>query len=297
MKRILIVGSGDVARRALPWLTARFRVFAVVRREDERASLRRLGAVPLLADLDQPATLRRLAGIADFVLHFAPPPAKGDDDPRTRRILAVLQRGQSVAQGLVYISTTGVYGDCEGAMVSETRPLSARTGRAVRRVAAEARLRRFGRHNGCRVVLLRAPGIYAPERLSLGRLLRGDPVLQEDDDVFTNHIHADDLARVACFAIFRGKHNRAYNVCDNSHLKMGDYFDLIARIFGLAPPPRVSRAEAQSALSSATLSFMSESRRLVNRRMHDELRVNLRYPDVREGLMAARATIKLVEEE
>lgn len=297
MKRILVVGSGDVARRALPWLTARFRVFAVVRQEGERGALRRLGAVPVLADLDQPASLRRLAGIADVVLHFAPPPAKGADDPRTRSLLAVLQRGRSVAQRLVYISTTGVYGDCRGELVSEARPTSAGTPRAQRRVAAETRLRRFGLRSGCRVSLLRAPGIYAAERLSLERLRRGDPVLVDGDDVYTNHIHADDLAHAACLAIFRGKPNRAYNVCDNSHLKMGDYFDLMAQIFDLPCPPRVARAEGQAALSPATLSFMSESRRLVNRRMLKELRIRLRYPDIREGLLAARAQIKHVEEE
>ena len=297
MKRILIVGSGDVARRALPWLTTRFRVFAVVRREAEREPLRRLGAVPVLADLDQPASLHRLAGIADFVLHFAPPPAAGRGDPRTRDLLAVLRRRWSVAQRLVYISTTGVYGDCGGALVSETRPLAPSTPRAVRRVAAEAQLRDFGRRGGCRVSILRAPGIYAADRLSLERLRRGDPVLAEADDVYTNHIHADDLARVACLAIFRARPNRAYNVCDNSHMKMGDYFDLMAATFDLPRPPRVTRVEAQRTLPATTMSFMSESRRLSNRRLREELRARLRYPDIGEGLRAARTHATVTEEE
>ena len=287
MKRILIVGSGDVARRALPWLVRRFRVFALVRQPEAAVELRALGAVPVVGDLDDRQSLRRLAGIADAVLHFAPPPQTGHGDPRMARLLATLAGRSSLPQGVVYISTTGVYGDCAGGRVDETRPCRAQTARGRRRVDAERRLRAFGRRNQVRVALLRAPGIYAADRLPLERLRRGDPVLAADEDVHTNHIHAEDLARIACLALFRAGPGRAYNASDDSGLRMGEYFDAVAERFGLARPPRMARAEIVHHLSPLTLSFMSESRRLDNRRLKRELRLRLRYPTVADGLRAA----------
>ena len=289
MKRILIVGSGDVAQRALPWLTRRFRVYALVRQPEAAAALRTAGALPLIGDLDDRSSLRRLAGLADAILHFAPPPASGEGDPRTKRLLAALGGGKSLPQGVVYISTTGVYGDCGGEQVSETRPLRATTARARRRVDAEARLRRFGRRCGVRVAILRAPGIYAGDRLPLERLRRGDPVLAADEDVHTNHIHAEDLARLACIALLRAPAGRVYNASDDSGLRMGAYFDAVADAFGLPRPERLSRAAIASRLSPLTLSFMSESRRLDNRRIKRELRVRFAYPTIADGLRAALA--------
>ncbi|KIN89392.1 MULTISPECIES: SDR family oxidoreductase [Thauera] len=291
MKRILIVGSGDVARRALPWLVRRFRVFALVRQPEAAAELRALGAVPVAGDLDDRRSLRRLAGIADAVLHFAPPPQTGEGDPRMARLLAALVGRSSLPQGVVYISTTGVYGDCAGVRVDETRPCRAQTARGRRRVDAERRLRAFGRRNRVRVALLRAPGIYAADRLPLERLRRGDPVLAADEDVHTNHIHAEDLARIACLALFRAGPGRAYNASDDSGLRMGEYFDAVAERFGLARPPRMARAEIVRHLSPLALSFMSESRRLDNRRLKRELRLHLRYPTVADGLRAATVPV------
>ena len=288
MKRILIVGSGDVALRALPWLTRRFRVFALTRRSDASAALRAAGAIPLVADLDDRRSLLRLAGLADAVLHFAPPPTAGEGDPRTRRLLAALAAAPGLPQRVIYISTTGVYGDCAGAHIDETRPCRAHTARAQRRVDAERQLRAFGRRNAVSVAILRAPGIYAADRLPLDRLQRGDPVLSAADDVYTNHIHADDLARLACLALFRAPAGRVYNASDDSQLRMGDYFDAVADAFDLPRPPRLGRAEIATQLSPMTLSFMSESRQLDNRRLKRELRTTLRYPTIAAGLAAAQ---------
>ena len=256
-------------------------------------ALRALGAVPLLGDLDQPATLGRLGGLADAVLHLAPPPGQGADDPRTRALLRALARGGRVRR-LVYASTSGVYGDCGGARFDETRAVDAATDRALRRVDAEAQLRWFGRRTGARVTVLRIPGIYAADRPGghpRERLVRGTPVLAADDDVYTNHIHADDLARACVAALHRGAPQRVLHASDDSELKMGDYFDLAADLCGLPRPPRITRTEAAQQLSPMLLSFMSESRRLDNRRLKRELRLRLRYPTVREGLVAGLATL------
>lgn len=291
MKRLLIVGSGDVARRAIPWLARRFKVYALTRSAENAAALRAAGAHPLIGDLDDRRSLRRLAGIADRVLHFAPPPGTGELDTRTAHLLAALASGRSLPQRLVYISTTGVYGDCGGTWVDEVRRCRPATARARRRLDAEQRLRRFGRDRGVAVSVLRAPGIYAADRLPVARLQRGEPVLTAAQDVHTNHIHADDLARLSCMALFRGGAGRVYNAVDGSDFKMGDYFDFAADLFGLPRPARLEREALAARVSPMALSFLSESRRLSNRRVLAELRLRLLYPSVREGLLAARDTV------
>lgn len=268
-------------RRALPVLTRRWQVTALVRSIDP--ALRAQGVKQIRGDLDQPASLRRLAGIADAVLHSAPPPSEGAGDPRTKLLLATLARARSLPRHLVYISTSGVYGPCGGAVVRESRPCAASTARARRRVAAESLLRR----SGVRISILRAPGIYAADRLPLERVRRGDPVLNADEDVFTNHIHAEDLAAACVAALERGGANRAYNICDDSAERMGDWFDKLADAFQLPRPPRASREEVKTRLSPMLLSFMSESRRLDNTRMKRELKLKLRYPTVDAGIEAA----------
>ncbi|MBV8658564.1 MAG: SDR family NAD(P)-dependent oxidoreductase [Burkholderiales bacterium] len=274
--RLLIVGCGDVMRRALPWLTRRFRVYALSRSAATAADLRALGVVPITGDLDQPHTLRRLAGLATYVLHSAPPPAAGADDPRTRRLLAALSNTGILPRGVVYISTSGVYGDCQGNWVAETRPLQAESDRARRRVAAEACMRKFGGHHA-RVSILRAPGIYAADRLPVDRLRAGTPALIDADDGYSNHIHADDLAYAACLALFRGRHNRVYNVNDDCQWKMGEWFDRVADTYGLPRPARLAREAMQQAVSPALWSFMRESRRLDNTRLKRELGMRLQY--------------------
>ena len=287
MKRILVVGAGDVAGRAIPWLAQRFTVFALARNSDAHGRLRALGALPLAGDLDDRGSLDRLGGIADAVLHCAPPPRHGFDDPRTKHLLAALGCARSLPQRIVYISTTGVYGDCAGARIDETQPLAPTTERARRRVAAETRLRAFSARTGVALNILRAPGIYAATRLPLERLKRGDPVLRPEDDVFTNHIHADDLARMVCLALFRGGPGRVYNAVDGSEMRMSEYFDLVARRFGLPLAPRVRRAELAERLSPMALSFLSESRRISGARALRELRLRLTYPTVEKALAAA----------
>ncbi len=271
-------------RRALPVLTRRWRVYALVRNLDD--ALRAFGVRQIRGDLDQPATLLRLTGLAQAVLHSAPPPPEGDGDPRTRRLLAALARSRSLPRRLVYISTSGVYGNRHGARVAETCPPRATTPRARRRVAAEQSLRAAGRR-GLPVSILRAPGIYAADRLPLERLRRGDPVLLREEDSYTNHIHAEDLAAACCAALERGRSNRSYNICDDSEIRMGDWFDMLADAYHLPRPPRITRTEAQTRLPPMLLSFLNESRRLDNTRMKRELKLKLRYPTVADGIAAA----------
>ena len=290
--RVLVVGCGDVGLRLARELVPRVRVLALTSSPQRVPELRSRGLLPLLGDLDRPDTLRRLAGLADRVVHLAPPPGEpGAEWWRDRRTQALLRalRLRPAPAAVVYASTTGVYGDCEGALVGEERRLQPHTPRAQRRVDAERQLRAFGRGSGTRTSVLRIPGIYAPDRAGgtpRERLLKGTPVLRAEDDVYTNHIHADDLARALAAALWRGRPQRTYNASDDSALKMGDYFDLAADLYGLPRPPRLPRATAQEQLPLMLLSFMGESRLLDNTRLKRELGVRLRYPTVREGLAA-----------
>ena len=252
--------------------------------------MRAQGITPLLGNLHDAASLARLAGLATRVLHLAPPPTVGaraeKQDPRTRALVRALMR-RSLPLTFVYGSTSGVYGDRQGQWVDETATLAPQTARAGRRVDAEASVRSLGRMAGLRATVLRIPGIYAPDReggTPVTRLQRGTPVLRDEDDVFTNHIHADDLARACARALWCARPQRVVNVCDDTDLKMGAYFDAAADLYGLPRPVRVSRAEAVERLPAMALSFMSESRRLHNSRMKAELGLRLRYPTVAEGL-------------
>ena len=295
---LLIIGCGDVGLRVLKLLSAAWTVRVLTSSPERLPQLRAAGALPLLGNLDEPSTLGRLGALADHVLHLAPPPGNGSADLRTAHLLRALARGGRCSH-LVYASTTGVYGDCGGAWVDETRTPNPETDRARRRVDAEARVRHFGRHSGCRVSILRIPGIYALDREGgdpRERVRRGSPVLQPADDVYTNHIHADDLARACIRALVAGLPHRALNVCDDSDLRMGDYFDLVADLWSLPRPPRVSRELAKATLPPMMMSFMSESRRLRNDRMKAELRLALRYPTVREGLAPGPHTAHLDEQ-
>ena len=285
---LLIVGCGDIGVRVLRLLRGRWRLLALTSSPARFDELRVAGAVPILGDLDRPATLARLGRLADAVVHLAPPPGQGAGDPRTAALVAALARGGRT-RCLVYGSTSGVYGDAGGARFDETRAVSPGTDRARRRVAAEAHVRAYGRACGVRVSILRIPGIYASDRAGghpRERLARGTPVLAPQDDVYTNHIHADDLARACVAALYRGLSQRVVHASDDTELTMGGYFELAARLCGLPAPPRITREEAARSLSPMLMSFMSESRRLDNRRLKRELRLRLRYPTVEDGLRA-----------
>jgi nucleoside-diphosphate-sugar epimerase len=267
MQRLLIVGFGDIARRAAPRLESRFQLSRLTRSEG--------------ADLDRPETLR-IEG-ADAVLHLAPPPRAGDADSRTANLLAALGKARILPARLVYVSTSGVYGDCGGALVDESRPVAPATSRARRRVDAERQLAAWSKDRGVALVILRAPGIYAADRLPLERLRAGTPVLAAADDVYTNHIHAEDLAAACVRALEPDAPEGTYNASDDSRIRMGDWMDLVADRHGLARPPRLARAQFKDLNE-----FMQESRQLDNRRLKETLGLRLRYPTVQEGVPHAR---------
>ena len=325
--RVLIVGCGDVGMRCVELLRPRAHIFALTTQAARCAELRAAGTTPLVGDLDVRRSLKRLAGLAPTVLHLAPPQKTGEDDRRTRALLAALTSprvrpargavtpvvpvarlrraraawmeretthivpdgGGRLARSraplrIVYASTTGVYGDCGGAWIDETREVRPASARARRRVSAEQQLRRATARGSVAAAIARIPGIYAANRLPLGRLERRTPALIDAQDVYTGHIHADDLAAILVRMTTRGRPSRVVDTSDDTELKMGEYFDVVADAYGLPRAPRITRDEAEQQLEPMLLSFMRESRRLGNTRMKRELGVRLRYPTVADFL-------------
>ncbi len=289
LPRIVLVGCGEVGLRIVARLRDRYRVFGTVTSPASAALVRAAGAVPLMLDLDTaPRSGRRaarIAGLAGRVMVLAPTSTTGRRDRRARRLLGLLGRAPGASTRLLYISTTGVYGDRRGAWTDETTPAAPANDRAARRLDAENVLR----HGRPAAAVLRVPGIYAADRLPLARLREAIPVPMPAEDVFTNHIHADDLARACIAALHRGAPARSYNIIDDSALLLGQYLDLVADHSGLARPPRAPWEAMRQAAGPQRMSFMGESRRIRNARMKRELRLRLRYPDVPAGLAAARS--------
>ena len=278
--RVLIVGCGDIGQRVAKKLVARYRVLALARSDAAAARLRLQGIVPIRGDLDQHRSLQRLSGLATQVVHLAPPPGEGTDDPRTRRLLATLRAPKRGAKNrpivaparLLYISTSGVYGDCSGARVPETRPAQPQSARARRRAVAERQVRALGHRGSWRTSILRVPGIHGPDRLPLQRLGGGQPVMRCDEDSWGNHVGADDLATAICVLLRQGRPQRIYNVCDSDPQPMGVYLNRLCAALGLPPLPEVSRSEAEQRLSPSLWSFQRESRRMDNSRLLRETR-------------------------
>ena len=277
--RILIVGCGDIGLRVAKQLCRNYRVFALTSQQSRFPELRGLGITPILGDLDKPETLWRLSGLAETVIHLAPPQNIGHRDSRTRNLTRILAQGPASLSRLIYVSTTGVYGDHKGGRVSEITPVNPQSERAKRRVDAERVLRLWGPAQGVAVTILRVPGIYAANRLPVERLQARTPALISDEDAYSNHIQSDDLARLVCAAVYHGKPQRVINACDGGETKMGDYFDEVADAFGLERPARMPAAELQKIVSPMLWSFMRESRRVTNTRL-PELKTPLRYPSV-----------------
>jgi nucleoside-diphosphate-sugar epimerase len=287
LDKILIIGCGDIGRRvARLAMTREIPVAALVRpgRSAEQLAGSGIRAVP--GDLDDPASLVNLPTGGAVVFYLAPPPGGGVTDPRLRAFCGAVATGCEPRK-VVYISTSGVYGDCGSAVVTEETPVNPQSARARRRLDAETALQQWGEERGVAVVILRVTGIYGPGRLPIPYLESGHPVLNEAEAPFTNRIHADDLARVCLAAAERGEAGEVFNVSDGQPGTMTQYFNAVADLLGLPRPPQVSLEEAQQVMKPLMLSYISESRRMDNRKMLEKLGIELLYPTLAAGLAAS----------
>lgn len=289
MHPLLIIGCGDIGiRTARLAQDAGLPVTGVVRSPESLVRLERAGITPLRADLQDLSTLDNLPTRNAWVLYAAPPPGGGHTDPKIRNFCAAIAPGNEPAK-LVYLSTSGVYGDCGGTVVTEATPVNPTSARAKRRWDAECVVRQFGEQRSVPTVVLRVTGIYGPHRFALHHLLQGHPVLRRMEAPFTNRIHADDLAQVCFAALEKGRDGDLFNVCDGQQSSMTDFFLALADVFGLARPTEVDMEEAKRVMNPMMLSYLQESRRMENGKMLRELGITLRYPDLESGLQASAA--------
>lgn len=259
-------------------------ITAVTRSEVSRQALAAMGFDVLVRDLTR-ASLDDLDWAGQDLFHLAPPPAEGAEDGLTRHLVASFPR-TGHPRRLVYVSTTGVYGDCGGEWVDESRPPAPVAGRSLRRWDAEQTLLAWSQQSGAEVVILRVAGIYGPGRLPLERIRQGLPLPREEEAPWSNRVHADDMVQACMAAMERGRAGGIYNVCDDQPSTMTDYFLRLADAAALPRPPQLPLTEISGQVSAGMLSYLAESRRLSNRRMKEELGVRLLYPDLSTGLMA-----------
>jgi len=298
---IHIIGCGDIGQRVAElWLQRGATIIAVRRNESDAQNnlqntfrnnlqnnskeLDQAGISNMQLDLDNPQSLTALNIDNALVYYFAPPPNKGTRDSRITHFVAALKK--QTPKRLVYISTSGVYGDCNGKWVTEADPPKPTSDRSRRRLDAEKQLETYCQGVGTELVILRVPGIYGTNRLPIERIKLGRPIVK-DHASFTNRIHEDDLANICVAA---GEINQAtgiYNASDGVPGTMAQYFIDIAKALELPPPPEISWQEAQVAMSAEMLSYLSESRRIDNKKMLQELQIELLYPNLAAGLKAA----------
>lgn len=290
MKKVCISGCGDIGQRVAQCYRQLGdasqqapEIYGFVRRDALRERLQALGIIPVIVDFDEPATLNGIPSSDCVLFHLAPPPATGQQDLRFRNLLQACEQNGLPAK-IILLSTTAVYGDCQGAWVDETAPVNPQTDRGKRRLDAETALVQWATAHNVDYAILRVSGIYGPGRLPLERLRQGLPILREGQAPFSNRIHQDDLAMVCVAAADKAPNGAMYNVCDGQPSTMSHYFKSVAQAAGLPLPPEVDREQAQQVLSAGMLSYLSESRRLRNDKMLRELEVTLQYPDLAAGL-------------
>lgn len=287
VSQILIFGCGDTGQRvARRCLAQQLPVAGVVRSETSHRALLNAGIESFLIDLDAPITTSGLPSRDAKVFYMVPPPEQGDSDPRLHTVLTALEHSGLPAR-ILYISTSGVYGDCQGRWIDETAPLAPVTPRAQRRVAAEMALREWCDAHRVSCIILRVPAIYGPGRLPLERLRSGMAALKAEECGFTNRIHIDDLARICIRAMNDAPDNTVYNVSDGNPSTFTDYLMLLAELTGLPKPPLVAMRDAEARIDAGMLGFMRESKRLRNDKLLHDLKFTLHYPDVRSGILAS----------
>lgn len=280
-ENIWIIGCGDIGLRvARLYIPNTDKINGIVRSQDSARLCKQAGIVAKIVDLDV-GDLPDPDKFKDaLIYYFAPPPGRATDT-RIERFLKLI--GDS-ARRIVMISTTGVYGNQNGAWVEETTPTKPATDRARRRLSAENTLKIWADKYNKEYIILRVPGIYASDRLPLKRLKKRLPIVRESEAPWTNRIHADDLAMICKAAMNSKMSNTIYNVTDGQPGTMTDYFNQIADYAGLPRPPQITLKQAIETLSPGMASYLKESRRISNRKMLKELSITLQYPTLAEGL-------------
>lgn len=290
MSEYMIIGCGDIGLRVAAKLIGQgHAVTATAHFEAGLTALENAGIKPLVANFDYQDEIPDLPLHGRKLFYLLAPQGGGSSDYRMLNFCRSLS-AENYPEKIVYISTSGVYGDCGDQLVTEETPLNPQTSRAKRRVSAEQQLREQSQKFGFELIILRVTGIYGPGRLPLVQLHKGHEVLKVEESPPTNRIHSLDLVDICLAAMARGDNGDIFNVCDGQQSSMSEYFMAVARLYNLPQPQQISREEAEQRLNPLTLSFLKETRRMTNRKLLEKLAVSLKYPTLEEGLIACRST-------
>ncbi len=286
MNQYTIIGCGDIGFRVARKLIGQgHQVQGTAHFAESAPVLESAGIQPVVANFDYREEIPEFSVHGHKLFYLMSPQGGGSSDYRMlnfcRRLTA-----ENCPEKIVYISTSGVYGDCGEDPVTEETPPNPQTSRAKRRLSAENQLREQAGVLGFELVILRVTGIYGPGRLPLSQLKKGHEVLRPEDAPRTNRIHSLDLVDVCLAAMDKGEDGDIFNVCDGQESSMSEYFMAVADLYKLPQPRQLTRAEAEKVMNPLTFSFLKESRRMSNRKMLDKLGIELRYPTLQEGLRA-----------
>ena len=289
----IIIGCGDVGKRIAKSLNLQGEsVTALSHQKSSQMTLKQQGINSISADLDDPASLVDIDFQQSNIYYLAPPANEGDNDQRMKNFIHAQSQNKSPRR-IVYISTTGVYGDAAGEWVTENNPPAPQASRSKRRLDAENTLTRYCQQSNCEYNILRVSGIYCLSKLPLERLKAGVLALDLAIAPSSNRIHADDLANIAISAMTHKVSNQIFNVADGNPTSITDYFIQVSKTFNLPPPTQISREEAQSQISDAMLSYLAESKKVSIDKLRHTLEITLQYPDLETGLKQCFAEYQL----
>lgn len=283
----VILGCGEVGRRLVKALLLQGysadNIIGFVKSSQSMELCAQLGVIGLRFNLDKLG--RDLSACNDSSVYYMVAPQKtGETDLRSEAVINHMSDRGIRPKKVVLISTTGVYGDCNGEWVTELSETKPQTERGKRRLNSEQQWLHWGKLSNVPVVVLRVPGIYANSRLPRERIAQKIPVVRPEECGFTNRIHADDLALMCVAAMRKANAGEVFNATDGVPGKISEYLTEAAKVLGLESPPEISMDEGQSILSSGMLSYLSESRKISNDKILRILNFDLRYPDFREGI-------------
>jgi len=288
----IIIGCGDLGKRIAKQLINRHEaVLATSHQESSQKILHNFGIQTISADLDTANSLSNINFQHANVYYLLPPPSDGISDTRMSNFITTISHNLAPRR-IVYISTTGVYGDAQGEWITEKQPANPQTNRGKRRLDAEQQLISFCAQSSCEYNILRVSGIYCLNKLPLERLKAGVKALDLTIAPSSNRIHAKDLTTI-CLHTMRGNScNQIFNAADGKPSSITDYFIKVANTFNLPQPQQISWQDAQTEVSSAMLSYLAESKKISIEKIKETFNFEPQYPDLETGLQQCHREYK-----
>jgi nucleoside-diphosphate-sugar epimerase len=291
LKPSFIFGCGDIGRRIAKALIdespSDYKISGCVHSIQSQQQAASLGVRCNIVDLDKlgsDVSIDITACRGAELYYTVAPQKQGLNDQRSDSLIKHFMEADIRPSKVVVISTTGVYGDCDGDWVCELSSTEPKTERGRRRLDLERQWLAWGESQGVAIVVLRVPGIYAFDRLPRKRLEQKTPVVRASECGFSNRVHADDLARMCLLAMRKATAGEVYNATDGTPGKISEYLQAAAQALGYPSLPEISMSQAEQQLSEGMLSYLSESRKISSQKIVNQLGYQMLYPDFKQGL-------------